>query len=62
VAEAKSGFTLEAKLNSLKHERQVELGHKVLCQDMVSTPRTQTDGDVIEHYGDSKPYFIINVG
>jgi hypothetical protein len=35
VAEAKSGFTLEAKLNSLKHERQVELGHNSFTEQPV---------------------------
>jgi hypothetical protein len=32
----------------------------VLCQDMVSTPGAQLNSHFIQHYGDNKPYFIIN--
>jgi len=33
---------------------------EVLCQDMVSTPGAQLNSHFIQHYGDNKPYFIIN--
>jgi len=36
------------------------LSGQVLCQDMVSTPGTQLNSHFILHYGDNKPYFIIN--
>jgi hypothetical protein len=32
----------------------------VLCQDMVSTPRSHLDSDFIQRYRDDKPYSIIN--